>query len=328
MNDLIRDLNLPKQSAEVLASRQQEKHLLKAGTSVSFYRNREEKLRKYFQSDGQLVHCTDVEGLFLAIGLSAYCSNDWRLFIDSSKRSPKYVLLHNGNQYGSIPIKHFVTLKENYENIKVVLERLKYCVHQWLICVDLKMVNFLLGQQGGHTKYPCFLCYWDSRANEEHWVRKECPPRNTIKPGENNIGNNPLVDRKNIILSPLHIKLGLMKQFVKALDRSGDCFGYICSTFPGFSYEKKKAEIFDGPQIRTLLSDQYFVSTMTVVEARTWKAFSKVVHNFLGNKRVDNYIELVEELLLSLQDLGCQMNIKLHYLHRATSANFPRIWQR
>ena len=173
MNDLIGDLNLPKQSPEVLASRLQEKHLFKAGTSVSFSHNREENLRKYFLSDGQLVYCTDVKGLFLAMGLSAYCSNDWRLFIDSSKRSLKCVLLHNGNQYGSIPIRHFVTLKENYENIKVVLERLKYCVHQWLICVDLKIVNFLLGQQEGHTKYPCFLCYWDSRGNEEHWVRKE-----------------------------------------------------------------------------------------------------------------------------------------------------------
>ena len=63
------------------------------------------------------------------------------------------------------------------------------------------MVNFLLGQQEGHTKYPCFLCYWDSRANEEHLVRKERPPTNTMKPGGKNIVNDPLVDRKNIILS-------------------------------------------------------------------------------------------------------------------------------
>ena len=113
-----------------------------------------------------------------------------------------------------------------------------------------------------------------------------------------------MVDWKNIIFPSLHIKLGLMKQFVKALDHSGDCFGYICLTFPGLSYEKKKAGIFDGPQIRMLLRDQYFVTTITVVEARASKAFSKVVHNFLGNKRADNYIELVEELL-SLQDFGC-----------------------
>ena len=34
LNDLIRDLNFSKQSAEVLASRAQEKHLLKTGTSA------------------------------------------------------------------------------------------------------------------------------------------------------------------------------------------------------------------------------------------------------------------------------------------------------
>ena len=33
-------------------------------------------------------------------------------------------------------------MKEEYGNIKPILERLKYGDHQWLICVDLKMVNF------------------------------------------------------------------------------------------------------------------------------------------------------------------------------------------
>ena len=174
------------------------------------------------------------------MGLSAYRSNNWRLFIDSSKRSLKCVLLHNNNQYGSIPIGHFVTLKENYENIKVMLERLKYCVHQWLICVDLEMVNFLLGQQGGHIKYTCFLCYWDSRANEEHWIRNEWPPRNTIKPGEKNIINNPLIDRKNIILPPLHIKLGLMKQFVKALDLLETVLNTFAQPFLALAMRRKK----------------------------------------------------------------------------------------
>ena len=84
------------------------------------------------------------------------------------------------------------------------------------------MVNLLLGQQGNHNKYPCFLCCWDRGTNEEHWVRKEWPPRNTIKPEVKNIVNNPLVDWKNIILPSLHIKFELMKQFVKALDCSGD----------------------------------------------------------------------------------------------------------
>ena len=45
--------------------------------------------------------------------------------------------------------------------------------------------------------------------------------------GDKNIINEPLVNRDRIILAPLHIKLGLMKQFVKALHKDGDCFNYI-----------------------------------------------------------------------------------------------------
>ena len=47
LNDLVKDLYLPKQSAELLASRLQENNLLHAGTSVTFYWKREELL-KYF----------------------------------------------------------------------------------------------------------------------------------------------------------------------------------------------------------------------------------------------------------------------------------------
>ncbi|KAM4040625.1 uncharacterized protein ACNLHF_011913 [Anomaloglossus baeobatrachus] len=45
LNDLVRDLYLPKESAELLASRLQENRMLKPGTSVSFYRNREAELQ-------------------------------------------------------------------------------------------------------------------------------------------------------------------------------------------------------------------------------------------------------------------------------------------
>lgn len=50
-----------------------------------------------------------------------------------------------------------------------------------------------------------------------------------------------------------------MKQFFKAFDHSGDCFIYISSTIPSLSDEKKKAGIFDGPQVRTLLEIRTFL---------------------------------------------------------------------
>jgi hypothetical protein len=68
-----------------------------------------------------------------------------------------------------------------------------------------------------------------------------------IVPGSKNVIYKPLVDRRNIILPPLHIKLGLMKNFVKAMDRNGDGFQYLKLKFPTLSDSKIKEGIFVGP---------------------------------------------------------------------------------
>ena len=181
------------------------------------------------------------------LGVNFYDATSWRMFIDSSKRSLKCVLLHNTNEYGSIPIGHSTTLKETYESIKRVLGCIKYSDHNWKICVDLKMVNFLLGQQSGYTKYPCFICLWDSRDRANHWVKTDWTLWETLNVGDKNVINEPLVSRDRIIFPPLHIKLGLIKQFVKALDKDGECFRYICHLFPGLSVEKLKGESLMDP---------------------------------------------------------------------------------
>jgi hypothetical protein len=59
------------------------------------------------------------------------------------------------------------------------------------------MVNFLLDQQNGYTKYPCFLCLWDSRAKHEHWARKDLCLREYMVVGGQNVINKPLVAREN-----------------------------------------------------------------------------------------------------------------------------------
>ena len=74
--------------------------------------------------------------------------------------------------------------------------------------------------------------------------------------------NNPLVERDRILFPPLHIKLGLIKQFTKALDKHGCCFTYLCQAFPRLTMEKLKAGIFDGPQIRHLIRDPEFENSM------------------------------------------------------------------
>jgi len=39
-----------------------------------------------------------------------------------------------------------------------------------------------------------------------------------------------------------------MKQFVKALDKTGETFKYFSSKFPKLSEAKLKERVFDGPQ--------------------------------------------------------------------------------
>ena len=164
------------------------------------YRNRHSDFTEYFsETDGH-----------------AYARKECRFFIDSSTSVLKGVLLHNGNRKPSVPIAHGVHVKETYENIKFLLGKVNYADHTWNICADLKVVGILLGMQCKYTKYCCFLCEWDSRARRQHYIKKDWPQRNSYVPGIRGISNIPLVCYKNIYLPPLHLKLGLIKNFVKA----------------------------------------------------------------------------------------------------------------
>ena len=42
-----------------------------------------------------------------------------------------------------------------------------------------------------------------------------------------NVENQPLVEPSQILLSSLHLKLGLMKSFVKAMDQEEAAFTYL-----------------------------------------------------------------------------------------------------
>ena len=54
------------------------------------------------------------------------------------------------------------------------------------------------------------------------------------------------------------MKLGLMKQFFKALNKENDCFKYLRESFPGLSEEKLKTGIFHRPQIKNMKNDKQF----------------------------------------------------------------------
>lgn len=108
----------------------------------------------YFSQEGSLVFCNNIPEVVMKLGADNYDSTSWRLFIDSSKRSLKGVLLYNGNTYGSVPVAHSVHLKETNENLELLLNKIKYSEYCWQLCEDLKIISMILGQQSGFTKYP------------------------------------------------------------------------------------------------------------------------------------------------------------------------------
>lgn len=115
-------------------------------------------------------------------------------------------------------------MEESYLNLKIILEALQYDVHQWIIRGDLKIVGLMLGMQTGYTKHMCYLCLWDSRVDSLHYPKQEWGKRswkvdpNAKKPIEN-VKYPPLVNPVNVLIPPLHVKLGLMKNFVEELEK-------------------------------------------------------------------------------------------------------------
>ena len=134
------------------------------------------------------------------------------------------------------------------------------------------MITFLTGLQGGFTRYPCFLYLWDSKNTEAHY-KKDLPARSQRVVGQHNVKWEPLVSEDKVLMPPLHIKLGLIKQFVKALYPQSSAFKKVVDMFPKLSDAKIKAGIFVGPQVRRLLESEEFVMCLSRKYRIAWESF-------------------------------------------------------
>ena len=144
INDLIRKMALTKSNAELLVSRSKQWDLLDNGVRITSQRKRHCHFSWFFFLQDELCCCHDVRGLFQAIEIPCNTS-DWHLFIDSSSRSLIAVLLHNTNKCPSIPFAYSVVMKENYQNVKALLDALNYAQYEWDVIGDFKMFGFLMG---------------------------------------------------------------------------------------------------------------------------------------------------------------------------------------
>ena len=100
-------------------------NLLHQDTKVCFYRGPHEEFKEFFSQKDGVVFCNDVCSV-MEILSHEFNPDQWRLLIDSSKVSLRMVLLHNGNRFPSVPLAHAANMKESYENMKLLLGKIKY----------------------------------------------------------------------------------------------------------------------------------------------------------------------------------------------------------
>ena len=78
LNDLVRDLALPKYKAEILRSHFKQWSLFEQKTKISEFRHRNEKLSSFFGSYNGMCFCNDVDGLMMELGYE-HRWDEWRL---------------------------------------------------------------------------------------------------------------------------------------------------------------------------------------------------------------------------------------------------------
>ena len=106
----------------------------------------------------------------------------------------------------------------------------------------------------------------------------------------------------------LHIKLGLMKSFMKATAKHClNDFEFLCQKFPKLSQAKSKEGIFVSPQIQEVFDDPDFEKALNMCELQVWHAFKLICSNFLGNFKLASCQEGVTELLVAYKEMECHM---------------------
>jgi len=91
-------------------------------------------------------------------------------------------------------------MKESYENMQLLLEKIQYEKYNWNVCGDLMVTILLLGLQLGYTKFCCFLSEWDGRDRKHHYIQKQWPKQVLFIPGKKNVVNPPLMNPVKIYL--------------------------------------------------------------------------------------------------------------------------------
>lgn len=150
-----------------------------------------------------------------------------------------------------------------------------------------------------------FACLWDNRAIDHHYVRQDWPTRTNYAPAKQNVTSALLMKAQDIFLPPLHIKLGLIKNFFIAVNHEEPATQKI-RLFPKFFYAEINEGVIVVSDIRKLMADGNFTKCLTPAEAAAWASFQNV-RNFLSNRKSPDYKQIMPKIIARLE-LKCLSN--------------------
>ena len=90
---------------------------------MCFNLGRFEEIKDFLLQEDGFVYRSDVCSVLEVLG-HEYNTDQWRLFIDSSKVTLKLVLLNKGKRLLSVPLVHAANMNESCESMKQCWERL------------------------------------------------------------------------------------------------------------------------------------------------------------------------------------------------------------
>ena len=127
-----------------------------------------------------------------------------------------------------------------------------------------------------------------------------------------NVESQPLVELSKILLPSMHLKLGLMKNFVKAMNQEEAAFTYEKSSPDWGKIERR---YFHWSTNMRPYQGQILRQAPSRRQKSGLGQFQICSNRIFVKQKGPNYEKLINNLLQSYQKLDCNMPLKIHFLH-------------
>lgn len=328
--------------------------------------------------DNTLVYCNDVVGFIsfvvadraissprVKVGIDAgagflkFCLTIWEEDDTSSRRTANFSGVKRTFIIAISP-----NLKERYENVKIVLEKLqiKQLDMAYTFSVDLKLANILVGIQSHGSSYPCVYCdcpksnFSNIAAANSYTMRtlgtirqnamlyqsaKQNFPNLTAKDYKSCV-HKPLVsgeDRcilfQSLTPSELHLMLRVTNKLFSELEKSYPIAAANWIKQLGISRPKLHSGEFNGNMCRRILSKSHSLipSCNSDVEVRNigkfidaFDTFNDVVKSCFGMTLEENFGGKIDKFAVAVQRLGVSITTSMHIVihHVKQFCNFRK----